>query len=300
MRVTVDIVDGGELAHYNVPGAKWYQHKFGKWQKQAQYAAGQDDPNAKPASTLHAVAAAQKKPTRKEQKAAVAAAKAEAQRAETERIRKMTHDKVMQSTDPREIYTHREELTTNELRELVDRTRYAQALKDAIDSESFKQAQAVQQRQSKGKEAINKVLKKLGDAGLEVGGTLAKQGLQYAAKKGLEEAFGKDVALQITDPQAYKAQQDKAKEAAKAKFVQNNMQAIVNNPNKYTMEQLNAANVRLSTIRSLSSEASIFDQKTFDNMVEHPESYSANDLARAAQQAEQMNKIINRKTVKTK
>ena len=34
------------LSHSGVPGMSWYKHKFGKWQKQAQYAGGMDDPNA--------------------------------------------------------------------------------------------------------------------------------------------------------------------------------------------------------------------------------------------------------------
>lgn len=37
------------LEHSNKKGSHWYQHLFGKWQKQAKYANGQEDPNAKPA-----------------------------------------------------------------------------------------------------------------------------------------------------------------------------------------------------------------------------------------------------------
>ena len=35
------------LEHSNKKGSHWYQHLFGKWQKQAKYANGQSDPNAK-------------------------------------------------------------------------------------------------------------------------------------------------------------------------------------------------------------------------------------------------------------
>lgn len=38
------------LEHSNKKGSHWYQHLFGKWQKQAKYANGQEDPNAKPAT----------------------------------------------------------------------------------------------------------------------------------------------------------------------------------------------------------------------------------------------------------
>ena len=33
------------LSHAGRPGMSWYKHKYGKWQKQARYANGQDDPN---------------------------------------------------------------------------------------------------------------------------------------------------------------------------------------------------------------------------------------------------------------
>lgn len=36
------------LAHSNRKGSHWYKHLFGKWQKQARYANGQEDPNANP------------------------------------------------------------------------------------------------------------------------------------------------------------------------------------------------------------------------------------------------------------
>lgn len=36
------------LRHWGMKGMSWYKHKFGPWQKQAQYAAGQDDPDADP------------------------------------------------------------------------------------------------------------------------------------------------------------------------------------------------------------------------------------------------------------
>lgn len=36
-----------EIEHSGIKGMKWYEHKFGRWQKHAQYAGGQDDPDAK-------------------------------------------------------------------------------------------------------------------------------------------------------------------------------------------------------------------------------------------------------------
>mgnify|MGYP007122035216 FL=1 len=35
------------VSHTGVPGMEWHKHKFGVWQKQAVYAHGMDDPNAK-------------------------------------------------------------------------------------------------------------------------------------------------------------------------------------------------------------------------------------------------------------
>lgn len=35
------------LEHSGIKGMKWYQHKFGRWQKHAEYAGGRDDPDAK-------------------------------------------------------------------------------------------------------------------------------------------------------------------------------------------------------------------------------------------------------------
>lgn len=34
------------LEHSNRKGSHWYKHQFGKWQKQARYANGQEDPNS--------------------------------------------------------------------------------------------------------------------------------------------------------------------------------------------------------------------------------------------------------------
>lgn len=39
------------LEHSNKKGSHWYQHLFGKWQKQAKYANGQSDPEAKSGSS---------------------------------------------------------------------------------------------------------------------------------------------------------------------------------------------------------------------------------------------------------
>lgn len=61
------------LEHSNRKGSHWYQHQFGKWQKQARYANGQSDPNAKPleAKDIHAPGTARNKKERAERNAQI-------------------------------------------------------------------------------------------------------------------------------------------------------------------------------------------------------------------------------------
>lgn len=280
MRTTFDgFTTSDELRHYGILGMKWGVRRTPEELGHKPKGNSRDSPN---------------RMSRKEKKAAEAATKAETARKEEARIKMLTREKVLASTDPREIYEHRNELSTNELRELNDRVRYAQQLKEAINSQNLKAAQEIQNRHSKGKELTNKVLGKLGDAAINATGTLAQQGMNYLAKEALIKTVGKDKAKEIYDPSGYKA-------AKKAAYVQQNMDDIISNPQKYSYELLTLANTRMSTVTSLSSyNKKLMSEETLTDMVKNPERYSPSDLAAAARQAESINKIFNRKTTKTK
>lgn len=280
MRTTFDgFATSDELRHHGILGMKWGVRRTPEELGHKPKGNSRDSP---------------KRMSRKERKAAEAAAKAEAARKEEARIKMLTRERVLGSTDPREIYEHRHELSTNELRDATDRVRYANQLKEAMASQSFKAAQEIQNKQSKGKEMTDRILKKLGDATVDVAGSLAKSGLEYGSKELLNKLLGEDKAKQIYDPSGYKT-------AKKNAYVQKNLDDIIDNPGNYSDEYLSLASTRMSTITSLSSyNKKLMSESTLSDMVNNPEKYSPSDLAAAAKQAGDISKIFNRKTVTSK
>lgn len=84
------------LEHSNRKGSHWYKHQFGKWQKQARYANGQEDPNAKPdeeskktlsAKDIHAPGTAKNKSEAAERNAQI---KEASETLSTEELRQVT------------------------------------------------------------------------------------------------------------------------------------------------------------------------------------------------------------------
>lgn len=102
-----------ELFHSGVPGMKWHKHIFGKWQKQATYAEGMSDPNAK------------------DRKHRPIAKKSSKSKGEPEK--KMTKEEIrkkcMEADDPKFILENKHLLTTNELNEISRRMQVTQQLK---------------------------------------------------------------------------------------------------------------------------------------------------------------------------
>ena len=123
------VVQSGGLSHSGVPGMKWFEHKFGKWQKQAQYAAGQDDPDkiSGRRKTLSNILRIQSQKNTSIQKQSD---KGSAEK--TPAKGPITREELLSSNDPKVLYQNRSMLSTQELAERVNRIRVEEDMRRLI------------------------------------------------------------------------------------------------------------------------------------------------------------------------
>lgn len=148
------IVTTSDISHSGVKGMKHYQHKFGKWQKQAQYAGGRDDPDKKTSINKLKSYSSERKLSRREKKMAAL----EAKEKEKERIRNLTREELLKSSDPKEILARKDLLSTQELIERKNRLQAEADIERFIKNPEPKQ----EQRYFNGKKMIADALQRSG------------------------------------------------------------------------------------------------------------------------------------------
>ncbi len=131
---------------------KHYQHKFGKWQKQAQYAGGRDDPDKKTSINKLKSYSSERKLFRREKEKEALEAK------EKERIRNLTREELLKSSDPKDILARKDLLSTQELIERKNRLQAEADIERFIKNPEPKQVQ----RYFNGKKMIADALQRSG------------------------------------------------------------------------------------------------------------------------------------------
>lgn len=115
----------------------WHQHKFGKWQKQAVYANGQEDPNKKKSKLSELSEKYQRKKKINQQKKAIKSSKKSQSEQEE---KKPTRDEVLKTVQKKGsakyAYKYKSELTDNDIANVVKRLENEQKLSKLAQSES--------------------------------------------------------------------------------------------------------------------------------------------------------------------
>lgn len=123
------IIKSGGLSHSGVPGMRWFEHKFGKWQKQAQYAAGQEDPD-KTSGRRKTLTDALRIQSQKN--AGIQKQPDKGSSEEPREKRAITREELLSSNDPKILYQNRSMLSTQELAERVNRIRVEEDMRRLI------------------------------------------------------------------------------------------------------------------------------------------------------------------------
>lgn len=118
-------ISSEEVIHSGVKGMKWYEHKFGDWERHAQYAAGQpnpeteDDRNRRNGIIDRVKAAAEERAERKQEEYESA------------------KQKTLQSGTAQDILKYKGELTNQELQTAISRLNLERQLKDINDKDNY-------------------------------------------------------------------------------------------------------------------------------------------------------------------